>query len=89
MILLAFPGANHGDIAYEKVTISLDDIFTYRLRDESETLEMFGEAYLDEMGIEVPAELLSEYRSVMVKYAALQVNLKKHQEEKEKELYDW
>lgn len=59
----------------KKVSISQDDIFTYRLKDTDEVVEMFGEDYLTDYGINVPSELVSEYKLLMKQYEELQDKL--------------
>lgn len=58
------------------VTISRDDLFSYRLLSPTDTIEMFGEDYLEDYGIEIPSELLAEYKELMKKYDAMQQKLK-------------
>ena len=61
-----------------RVTITHDDLFSYRIRDASETIDLFGEDYLIDYGKDIPHELLEEYREVMVKYRELQEKIKKY-----------
>ena len=60
----------------KRITLSHDDLFCYRLRDELETVELFGEDYLTDYGVDVPDELLAEYNAIMEQYEALQDKLK-------------
>lgn len=59
-----------------RVTISNDDLFCYRLLDSVETIDMFGEDYLLDYGVDIPPELLKEYKEVMVLYNQLQDKLR-------------
>ena len=59
-----------------KVNICQDDAFCYRLYDDAETIEMFGQDYLDEYGVEISEDILNEYKQTMSKYEELQDKLR-------------
>lgn len=59
-----------------KCTIERHDLFTYRLKNDNETILMYGEDYLDEYGLEVPIELVEEYKAIMAQYKALEDKLR-------------
>lgn len=65
----------------EKVSISKDDLFCFRLKTSDETTEFFGEDYLEEFGISVPISLIEKYQKVMEEYEQMQKELKKYYEE--------
>jgi hypothetical protein len=60
----------------QRVSIHRDDLFCYRLKDRQEVSELFGEDYLEDYGVDVPSELLTEYKSIMSQYEALQDKLR-------------
>lgn len=59
-----------------RVTISLNDLFAYRLKDAQTTIEWFGQDYLDDYGVDIPDELLAEYNAIMQQYNDLQYKLR-------------
>lgn len=59
-----------------RVSISLDDIFSYRIRDAEETIDMFGEDFLVDYGHDISEELLLKYKKIMKDYKELQDQLK-------------
>lgn len=48
----------------QRVYISYNDIFTYTVRDSAETIDMFGQDYLDDYGHNIPQDKLLEYKAV-------------------------
>lgn len=59
-----------------KITLEHNDRFCYRLKDAETTIEWFGQDYLDDYGIEVPDELIAEYKAIMQQYEDLQWKLR-------------
>lgn len=59
-----------------RVYISYDDISTFRLKDSNETIEMFGEDYLDDYGYDIPETKLIEYKALKQKWNDMQVYLR-------------
>jgi len=59
-----------------KVTLSKDDLFCYRVKDATETIDMFGEDYLDEYGIVISKKLLRKYKKIIEQYEQLQDELR-------------
>lgn len=56
----------------KRITISQDDRRCYRVRDAEQTVEMFGDDYLDDYGQDIPEDLLNEYKRIMKQYNELQ-----------------
>lgn len=52
------------------------DAFQVRVYDEAETVDMFGQDYLDEYGHTVPPELLERYRKAFQEMRAVQDELR-------------
>jgi len=61
----------------KKVIISKEDRFQYYVRDEAETIYLFGEDYLEEYGVEIPEELFNQYQETMFRFRHLQDQLQK------------
>lgn len=59
----------------ERVTVSYDD-HGYRLLNSKETIDMFGEDFLDDWGYDVEPELLDRYKEAMRNYRAVQLELR-------------
>lgn len=57
------------------ITINLSDVRTYRIRTDVETIDLFGNEYLFDYGINIPIELLNEYKAIMLLYGSLQDKL--------------
>lgn len=60
----------------DRITITQDDRRCYRMRTADETVELFGEDYLLDYGVDVPADLSNEYSAIMKQYNALQLKLR-------------
>lgn len=69
-----------------KVVILHDDIFSYRLMDSKEVIEMFGEDYLEDYGIKAPVELLNKYLEVIKEYNLIQQELKYYYKKQREEI---
>lgn len=52
------------------------DAFTTRVYDRNETIDMFGQDYLDEYGHCVPEELLSQYEKAYAEFLSIQNKIK-------------
>ncbi len=61
------------------------DVFQVRVYDESETVDMFGEEYLEEYGHTVPSELLERYRKAFKEMQDVQDELRAVLKAQEKE----
>lgn len=59
-----------------RVSVRRDDLFCYRIMDQEEVTELFGEDYLEDYGQAIPLELLTEYKAIMQQYEALQNKLR-------------
>lgn len=52
------------------------DAFEVRVYDETETVDMFGQDYLEEYGHTVPADLLERYRKAFQEMRTIQDELR-------------
>lgn len=59
-----------------RVIIIRDDIFSYRLMDSQTVIDFYGEDYLQDYGLDVPIELVNEYKAIMQQYKALEDKLR-------------
>jgi hypothetical protein len=59
-----------------KVVINEEDRFKLYLKDQEEVIEMFGEDYLEEYGIELDDTFIAQYKEVYSKYKDLQHDLR-------------
>lgn len=58
-----------------KVTLSRDDIFHIYMKDGKETIEWFGEDYLEDFGVEVPQDLIDRYKAAYEQFQKVQDEL--------------
>ena len=49
---------------------------------KEETIEMFGEDYLEEYGYEIPEDVLKRYEQVTKDFSAMQRELRKYKDER-------
>lgn len=61
------------------------DAFQVRVYNEAETVDMFGQDYLEEYGHTVPIELLERYRKAFIEMQAVQDELRAILKAQEKE----
>lgn len=61
-----------------KVTISTNDPIVYTVKDEQETIEYFGEDFLQDYGVEIPDELLQAYNKAYQEFWKVQLELDKY-----------
>jgi hypothetical protein len=55
-----------------KVYITSEDPVTYRVYDEKEANELFGEGFMNEYGTEIPDNLLKRYKAVHYEFWEIQ-----------------
>jgi hypothetical protein len=54
-----------------KTIINEIDPFIYKIRTREESIDLFGEDYIDEFGFEVPDELIEEFKKTYDKLIEL------------------
>lgn len=55
-----------------KVTICTNDPVIYEILDKEESSELFGEDYIEEYGVEIPEDMLSQYKKTHREFGAIQ-----------------
>lgn len=63
-------------------TITLDDVFYYHLKDNDETIDLFGKDYLEEYGYSVSDELIARYKAAKKEWDAVQDLLRQENRKK-------
>lgn len=61
-----------------RVTVTSHDPITTVLYDEQESADLFGDDYIQEYGIEMPAELLNEYKRIYNEFWRVQKELENY-----------
>lgn len=67
----------------ERVSVTNADLFTFRINDSLQTIELFGEDYLEEYGIDIPQDLLNRYKRNIKEYREIQEEIYQITKEKE------
>lgn len=57
-------------------SIELADKFLYYIRDAAETIDMFGQDYLDEYGYNLPNELIERYTKAKLELDNIQNDIR-------------
>ena len=71
-----------------RVYVGYDDVFTYRIRDAKETIDMFGEDYLEEYGYDIPQDKLMEYQALKAQWNTMQTYLRTLVNDQDNERYN-
>lgn len=67
--------------------INIDDVFICQVKDAAQTIDLFGEDYLEEHGCYLPPELLERALKAQEEMRLVHILLKAEKEKQEKDRY--
>ena len=61
-----------------KTTLKNRDAHLYHIQDEAESISHFGEAYVNQFGIELPDDLIKRYKANLEESKLIQAEISRH-----------